>query len=61
MAVGLKKAVSLPDIVRHPVLADLAALIDGKAADVPAPAPAPVAETEAPTVRLHFSDLTPSS
>ena len=61
MAVGLKKAVSLPDIVRHPVLADLAALIDGKAADVPAPAPAPAAETERPTVRLQFSDLTPSS
>jgi amino acid adenylation domain-containing protein len=67
MAVGLKKAVSLPDIVRHPVLADLAALIDSQTPDVPAPAPAaeaspaPVAGSEAPTVRLRLSDLTPSS
>ena len=63
MAVGLKKAVSLPDIVRNPVLADLAALIDSTTADVPAPAPVPasVAEDEAPTVRLQPSGLTPSS
>ncbi|WP_328309623.1 non-ribosomal peptide synthetase [Actinomycetospora sp. NBC_00405] len=61
MAVGLKKAVSLPDIVRNPVLADLAALIDSTTADVPAPAPAPVVEDEAPTVRLQPSGLTPSS
>jgi hypothetical protein len=69
MAVGLGKTVSLPDIVRHPVLADLAALIDGQAADAPAPTPAPAAsptpaaETsdETPTVRLRPSDLTPSS
>ena len=49
MAVGLKKAVSLPDIVRNPVLADLAALIDSKVEDEP------------PTVRLQPSGLTPSS
>jgi hypothetical protein len=49
MAVGLKKAVSLPEIVKHPVLADLAALIQSKAEDEP------------PTVRLQPSDLTPSS
>ncbi|MHC1560177.1 amino acid adenylation domain-containing protein [Actinomycetospora sp. C-140] len=57
MAVGLKKAVSLPEIVKHPVLADLAALIDGKAAPVAA---APAEEDE-PTVRLEPSDLAPSS
>ena len=56
MAVGLKKAVSLPDIVRHPVLADLAALIDAQAAPAPAGN-----EDDAPTVRLRPSDLTPST
>jgi hypothetical protein len=71
MAVGLQKAVSLPEIVRHPVLADLAALIDGRTGDGPAPAsapasapgasPAPVAASDAPTVRFRTSDLTPSS
>jgi hypothetical protein len=68
MAVGLGKTVSLPDIVRHPVLADLAGLIDGQSADVPAPTPAAVAppasvtdaSDETPTVRLRPSDLTPS-
>ncbi|GLZ52637.1 amino acid adenylation domain-containing protein [Actinomycetospora sp. NBRC 106378] len=40
MAVRLQKAVSLPEIGEHPVLADLAALLDERAA-TPTPAPAP--------------------
>ena len=31
LAITLDRAVSLKDLTRHPVLADLAALIDGKA------------------------------
>lgn len=75
MAVGLKKAVTLPEIVANPVLADLAALIDGRATAEPAPAPAPAPAAapttapapppsdvdETPTVRLRASDLTPST
>ena len=30
LAIALDRAVSLKDITRHPVLADLAALIDGR-------------------------------
>ena len=35
MAVKLQKAVTLPEIAAHPVLADLAALIDARSADQP--------------------------
>jgi hypothetical protein len=30
LAIALKKTISLKDVTRHPVLADLAALIDGR-------------------------------
>ena len=36
LAIALKKTVSLKDVTRHPVLADLAALMDGRSAEVAA-------------------------
>jgi hypothetical protein len=38
LAIALDRAVSLKDIVRTPVLADLAALVDRRCARPPAPA-----------------------
>ncbi|GLY65519.1 non-ribosomal peptide synthetase [Amycolatopsis taiwanensis] len=40
LAIALDRAVSLADLARHPVLADLAAVIDGPAARTPARSPA---------------------
>lgn len=37
LAIALKRAVSLSDITRHPVLADLAAVVDGRSAPTAAP------------------------
>jgi acyl-coenzyme A synthetase/AMP-(fatty) acid ligase len=39
LAIALDRAVSLPDLVRHPVLADLAALLDERAGSSPVPSP----------------------
>ncbi|WP_100501082.1 non-ribosomal peptide synthetase [Geodermatophilus chilensis] len=39
LAIALDRAVSLPDLVRHPVLADLAALLDERAGSSPVPTP----------------------
>ena len=41
LAVRLQKAVSLPEIGAHPVLADLAALLDERAATAPTSGPTP--------------------
>lgn len=63
LAIALDRAVSLADITRHPVLADLARLVDGRSARRPGPlhqlsepdtAPAPMAAERRPDVaRLH--------
>ncbi len=37
LAIALDRAVSLPDLVRHPVLADLAALLDERSGSYPVP------------------------
>ncbi len=39
LAIALDRAVSLPDLVRHPVLADLAALLDERTGPSPIPSP----------------------
>jgi acyl-coenzyme A synthetase/AMP-(fatty) acid ligase len=39
LAIALDRAVSLPDLVRHPVLTDLAALLDERSGSCPVPSP----------------------
>lgn len=39
LAIALDRTVSLPDLVRHPVLADLAALLDERSGSCPVPSP----------------------
>ena len=43
LALALDRAVSLPDLTRHPVLADLAALVDARAGQDPGPTARPAA------------------
>ena len=39
LAIALDRAVTLPDLLRHPVLADLAALLDERTGASPIPSP----------------------
>ncbi len=48
LAIALDRAVSLKDVTRHPVLADLAALVDGRSRAAVRAAPAPVSEPDGP-------------